>query len=483
LAIAILFALLPLLAIRRISPLRTLRASYEEDTSARDPVKWLVYALIALFVGGFAYLQIRDWKLALGFTIGIGVAFLVLTGMGKLIMYMVRKFFPVSWSYVWRQSLANLYRPQNQTLILIIAIGLGTFLISTLYLSQNLLLNQVSLSGSGNQPNMVLFDIQSSQKNAVLRLASQYKLPLLQQAPIVTMRLAQINDKTVEQIQKDTTSKIPDWALTREYRVTYRDSLISSEKLVKGNLRKVASSADTVFISVEEGYLERMKLKLGDVLTFNVQGTPITTIIGSTREVEWNRVQTNFLIIFPLGVLEEAPQFHVLMTRVDNTNQSVAFQQELVQAFPNVSAIDLGLILRTLDEILQKVSFVIRFMALFSIITGLIVLGSSVVISKYQRIQESVLLRTLGASSKQILLISLIEYLFLGALATLSGILLSLLSTWLLAMFVFETPFVAVFTPLVVVLVIVTGLTVIIGMLNSREVLNRPPLEILRAEV
>jgi putative ABC transport system permease protein len=226
-----------------------------------------------------------------------------------------------------------------------------------------------------------------------------------------------------------------------------------------------------------------MKLKLGDVLTFNVQGTPITTIIGSTREVEWNRVQTNFLIVFPLGVLEEAPQFHVLMTRVDNTNQSVAFQQELVQAFPNVSAIDLGLILRTLDEILQKVSFVIRFMALFSIITGLIVLGSSVVISKYQRIQESVLLRTLGASSKQILLISLIEYLVLGALATLSGILLSLLSTWLLAMFVFETPFVAVFTPLVVVLVIVTGLTVIIGMLNSREVLNRPPLEILRAEV
>lgn len=483
LVIAVLFALLPLLSIRRISPLRTLRASYEEDTSVRDPAKWLVYSLIILFVGGFAYLQIRDWKLALGFTVGIGVAFLILTGMGQLIMYMVRKFFPVSWSYVWRQSLANLYRPQNQTLILIIAIGLGTFLISTLYLSQNLLLTQVSLSGSGNQPNMVLFDIQSSQKNPVLQLARQYKLPLLQQAPIVTMRLSQINGRTVEEIQKDTASKIPDWGLTREYRVTYRDSLISSEKLVKGKLRKVSSPSDTIFISIEEGYLDRMKLKLGDILVFNVQGTPITTVVGSTREVEWNRVQTNFLIVFPTGILEEAPQFHVLMTRVDNTNQSVAFQQELVQSYPNVSAIDLGLILRTLDEILQKVSFVIRFMALFSIITGLIVLGSSVVISKYQRIQESVLLRTLGANSKQILLISLIEYLFLGTLATLSGILLSLLSGWLLAIFVFETPFVAVFTPLIVVVVIVTGLTVLIGMLNSREVLNRPPLEILRAEV
>ncbi|WP_232064749.1 ABC transporter permease [Rhodocytophaga rosea] len=483
LGMAILFALLPLLSIRRISPLRTLRASYEEDTSARDPAKWLVYGLIVLFVGGFAYLQIKRWELALGFTVGIAVAFLILTGMGKLIMFLVRKFFPVSWSYVWRQSLANLYRPQNQTLILIIAIGLGTFLISTLYLSQNLLLNQVSLSGSGNQPNMVLFDIQSNQKEQVTRLATEYNLPLLQQAPIVTMRLSEINGRSVDALLKDTTAKIPEWGLTREYRVTYRDSLISSEKLVQGKLHTYASPTDTIYVSVEEPYLQRMKLKVGDELVFNVQGAPVRTRVGSTREIEWNRVQTNFLVVFPEGVLEDAPQFHVLITRVDSVEQSAQFQQALVQSFPNVSAIDLGLILRTIDEILDKVSFVIRFMALFSIITGLIVLGSSVVISKYQRIQESVLLRTLGASGKQIMLISLIEYLFLGALATLSGILLSLLSTWLLALFVFETPFVAVYTPLIVVLFIITALTVLIGMLNSREVLNRPPLEVLRAEV
>jgi putative ABC transport system permease protein len=442
-----------------------------------------MYALIILFVAGFSYLQVGRWQLALSFTLGICVAFLVLTGMGMLIMFLVRKYFPVSWSYVWRQSLANLYRPQNQTLVLIIAIGLGTFLISTLYLSQNLLLNQVSLSGSGNQPNMVLFDIQTNQKAQVTQLANQYNLPILQQAPIVTMRLLELNGRTVEDLQKDTTSKIPSWALTREYRVTYRDSLISSEKLVQGKLRKVTSANDTIFISIEEGYLDRMKLKLGDVLTFNVQGAPITTVIGSTREIEWNRVQTNFLVVFPTGVLEEAPQFHVLITRVNSTGQSATFQQALVKAYPNVSAIDLGLILRTIDEILSKVSFVIRFMALFSIITGLLVLASSVIISKYQRMQESVLLRTLGANRRQILQISLIEYFFLGILATLSGIVLSLISTWLLAIFVFETPFVPVFTPLLVVLAIVTVVTIIIGMLNIREVLYRPPLEILRAEV
>jgi putative ABC transport system permease protein len=483
LTMAILFALLPLLSIRRISPLRTLRASFEEDTSAKDPARWLVYGLIILFVGGFAYLQIRDWKLAVGFTVGICVAFLLLTGMGTLIMYLVRRFFPVSWSYVWRQSLANLYRPQNQTLILIIAIGLGTFLISTLYLSQNLLLDQVTLSGSGNQPNMVMFDIQSNQKEAVTRLTKEAGIPILQQAAIVTMRLAEINGRSVEAIQKDTSSKIPDWALTREYRVTYRDSLIASEKIVQGKLEKYTSPTGIIFISVEEAYLKRMNLKLGYELVFNVQGAPIKTVIGSTREVDWNRVQTNFLIVFPEGVLEEAPQFHVLVTKVKSAEQSAIFQRALVQEFPNVSAIDLGLILRTIDEILEKVSFVIRFMALFSIITGLIVLSSSVIISKYQRIQESVLLRTLGANSKQILQISLIEYFFLGTLATLSGILLSLVSSWLLAIFVFEVPFRPVLIPLAAVLLVVTVLTIMIGMLNSRGVLNRPPLEILRTEV
>ncbi|MDO1450395.1 FtsX-like permease family protein [Rhodocytophaga aerolata] len=483
LTMAVLFALLPLLSIRRISPLRTLRASFEEDTSAKDPARWLIYGLIILFVGGFAYLQIRDWRQALGFTVGICVAFLLLTGMGILIMYLVRRFFPVSWSYVWRQSLANLYRPQNQTLILIIAIGLGTFLISTLYVSQNLLLDQVTLSGSGNQPNMVLFDIQTNQKEAVVKLAKDSGIPILQEAPIVTMRLSQINGRTVEAIQKDTSAKIPDWALTREYRVTYRDKLITSEKLQQGQLRKLNSPSDSIFVSVEDRYLERMKLKIGDELVFNVQGSPIKTYVGSTREIDWNRVQTNFLIVFPNGVLEEAPQFHVLVTKVKSSDQSAKFQRELVQAYPNVSAIDLGLILRTIDEILNKVSFVIQFMALFSIITGLIVLSSSVIISKYQRIQESVLLRTLGANSKQIIQISIIEYLFLGALATLSGILLSLISSWLLALFVFEVPFQPVLTPLMVVLVVVTGLTVLIGMLNSRGVLNRPPLEILRTEV
>lgn len=480
LLIALLFAALPLLLIRKVSPLRTLRASLEADVSGRDPLRWVIFTLIALFVFGFAYWQTREWKLAGGFTVGMAVSFLVLMGMGLSLMAVVRRFFPRSWSFVWRQSLANLYRPQNQTLILLVSIGLGAFLITTLYLTQTMLLSRVQFSASGQQPNMVLFDIQREQTAGVRDLVQGSKLPVLMQVPIVTMRLESIRGLGAAAIRKDTSLHIPDWALTREYRVTYRDTLISSEKLSSGKVQAVTNGLPLV--TFEDDFMKRLRLKIGDKLTFNVQGALIETAVGGSRTVDWNRVQTNFLVVFPGGVLEQAPQFSVLMTRVPNTEKSAQFQRALVGKFPNVSAIDLGLILKTLDDILSKISFVIRFMALFSILTGLLVLSSSVIISKYQRMQESVLLRTLGASRQQILRITLVEYGLLGFLASVSGIVLSVLGTWVLAKYAFEMPYAPSVWPLLAVIGLVTALTMLIGLFNSRDVLSRPPLEVLRSE-
>lgn len=132
---------------------------------------------------------------------------------------------------------------------------------------------------------------------------------------------------------------------------------------------------------------------------------------------------------------------------------------------------------------LDKVAFVIRFMALFSIITGLIVFISSVMISKFQRIKESVLLRTLGAQRKQIVLINALEYFFLGSLASTAGMILSLIFTWILAYFNFDSTFVPKPWPLIWLYLLITGITVLIGILNSREVINKPPLEVLRLEI
>jgi putative ABC transport system permease protein len=327
----------------------------------------------------------------------------------------------------------------------------------------------------------VLFDIQPEQRAGVEALLKAQNLPMMQRVPIVTMRLAAINGTSVSEIKKDTARGIPAWALTREYRVTYRDTLSRAEKLSAGTRPRLGPDG-IARISVEDGYLGRVKLKLGDTLDFNVQGAPLRTIVGGTRTVELGQVQPSFLVLFPKGVLEQAPQFWVEVTRTPTPAALAGMERALLRQFPNVSAIDLGLILNTLDDIIGKVSFVIRFMAGFSILTGLLVLSSSVVISRYQRVRESVLLRTLGASRAQILRITLVEYGLLGLLAALAGIGLAVLAAWALAVFVFEASFGPAVGPLLGLAALVTALTAGIGLLNSRDVLRRSPLEVLRAE-
>lgn len=482
--ISALFALLPLISIRNISPLNTLRLQFQPHNFFKDPLRWLVYILILLFVFGFSWLQLGGWGKALSFTVSIVVAFLILSGIALLLIWTVRRFFPSSWPYVGRQGLANLFRPNNQTTILIVAIGLGTAFICTLFSIQSLLLNRVNLSASGSQPNTVLFDIQPAQKDRVVALARQQGLPINGTVPIVNMRLEKINAITPERLQQDSTLPMQKWVFSREYRVTFRDTLSSSETIAKGKWHgTVAGPSGTVYVSLEQRFAERNSIKIGDTMTFNVQGALIPTVVGSFRDVDWNRIQTNFLVVFPTGVLESAPQFHVLLTRVPNKEASAKFQQAVVQQFPNVSIIDLGLVLSVLDKLLDKVGFVIRFMAGFSIITGLVVLIASVLISKYQRIQESVLLRTLGASRRQIFFITALEYFFLGAFAAFTGIVLSLAGSWMLAHFTFEAPFAPQWGPLVIVALSICALTVLIGLANSRAVVTRPPLEVLREEV
>jgi len=481
--ISVLFALLPLVSIRKISPLQALRASFEPADRGRDPVKFAIYVLIAVLVYGFSWLEMSNWKKAFYFTLSIAAALLILTAIARLLMWLVRKFFPSSWSYLWRQGLANLYRPNNQTTILIISIGLGTALISTLFFIQSILLGRVSIATSEDQPNMVLFDIQSSQKQGVASLVKNNGLPVKEMIPIVNMRLEQVNGYTASDLKKDSTLPYSRYLFTREYRCTFRDSLTSTEKITKGKWIGNAPSTGLPPISMEENYGRRNGIHIGDTITFNVQGVMIPTIVGSFREVDWSRIRTNFLAVFPEGVINDAPQFEVILTKVPSEKVSAKFQREMVQQYPNVSIIDLGLVLRVLNAIMSKIGFVIRFMAGFSILTGLVVLISSVLISKYQRLQESVLLRTLGASRKQIFTITALEYFFLGLLAALTGFVLALAASWALAHYVFDSPFHPDLLPVLILALAVCVLTVVTGVLNSFGIMNKPPLEVLRQEV
>ncbi|MDB5091447.1 MAG: transporter permease, partial [Mucilaginibacter sp.] len=218
--ISVLFALLPLISIRNISPLNTLRIDYDNVNLVRDPFRWLVYFLIILFIITFTFLQLDSWLASIFFTIGIFIAFLVLTFTAWLLMKLMRLFIKSSWGYLFRQGFANLYRPNNQTIILIVSIGLSTTFICTLFFIQSILMGQISLSSSGNQSNMILFDIQTSQQKAIAQLTKQQGLPVLQQVPIVAVKLEKINGKTEADVKKDTTQKIPVRAFTWEYRVT-----------------------------------------------------------------------------------------------------------------------------------------------------------------------------------------------------------------------------------------------------------------------
>ncbi|MFN3385064.1 MAG: ABC transporter permease [Candidatus Thermochlorobacter sp.] len=484
LGMSLAFALLPLLRIRKISPLLVLRAAFEETAVPKDALRWLVYLFIAGCILLFSISQTvslrTGWITGVFFALSIGVSFGLLALVAHLLMRTARAFFPSSWSYVWRQGLANLYRPNNQTLVLIVSLGLGTFLISTIYFSQITLLGEVSLVSTGRkQPNMVMFDIQPDQREGVEKLVQSFEMPVLQTIPVVTMRLHALNGK---ELQRDTTISENSF-LRAEFRATYRDSLLETEQLIAGRfLGEVHSPDDSVLISVSDFFAQSQGLKLGDELVFDVQGVLIKTYIGSIRRVDFRRVQPAFTLLFPDGVLNDAPQFYALVTHTPSTAVSGKVQQAVVQSFANVSIIDLELIINTLDKILDKISLVIRFMSLFSIVTGLTVLVGAVLTSRYQRMKESVLLRTLGASQKQVTQIMVVEYVFLGSFAVLSGFGLALLGSWALAYFVFETVFLPSIFPLVVGYFVVVGLTVLIGVLISRDVVTKPPLEILRLE-
>ncbi len=488
LGVTLLFALLPLLRVRKVSPLLALRSDVEATGRPwRDPLRWIVATALAAGVTGFAVSQAPEPEFGLGYAAGVAVVFVLLAGVARAIMWAARRFFPSTWSYPWRQGLANLYRPQNQTTVLMLALGLGTFLIMTLFLVQRTLLEQIQITGGEDRPNIVFFDVQSDQLEGVTQIVEDEGLPVLQRVPIVTMELESVKGRTIEELREDSTARVT-WAHRREYRSTYRDRLIDSETLVEGEFvprfeGDPFASGAAVPISIEEEIAGELGVGLGDTLTFDVQGVPLTTRVASIRAVDWRRIQTNFFVVFPEGVLEEAPQMHVVLSRADDEAASAAAQSRIVRQYPNVAAIDLALVLSTFDALFGRLSFVIRFMALFSILTGLVVLVGAVVVSRGQRLEESVLLKTLGASRRTVMRIMTIEYLFLGLFAALTGLVLALGASWALSHFVFEGPFVAAPLALLVALAIVTGLTILVGLLTSRGIYNRPPLEVLRAEV
>ncbi len=491
-----LFVLLPLLPVRRVPPLLAIRSAFESAASQpagkHDPLLWLTYLALVLALALFPWLQSHNRQLGFGFSASLFVSFGLLGLVAKGLMTAARRFFPRSWPFEWRQGLANLYRPNNRTLLLVFTLGLSTFLLLGLYLTKDLLLRQFSdKNNSATQPNLVFFDIQPDQRDGVADLVRARKLPIMGTAPVVTMHLTALKGRPVNDIANDKSKarlQIPEWRLRHEYRSTFRDRLNpDTEQIIAGKLvpkvdPALAAGGGVIPISLEEQAAKDMHLAVGDAMDFDVQGIPMKTQIASIRKVDWGKFAPNFFVVFPVGVLEEAPSVDLLVTRAANAEVSGAVQADVVRKFPTVSAIDLSLIVDTLKGIVDKATAAVRFLSIFTVGTGLLVLAASILTGRYERVKEGVLLRTLGASRRQIFRILTVEYLCLGSLSALTGILLAGVGSWALAVWVFKVPWSPSPGSMLASWVIVAGLTVGIGLAASRGVCDHPPLEVLRGE-
>lgn len=506
--VSAIFAMLPLLGVRRISPLMTLRRDYEPPRRRFDPVRLGAAGVLLVSIVLLAALQVRDLQEGAIFTAG-ALAVLVMLWLAALgLIRGVRRWFPSRWPYLVRQGLANLYRPANQTVTVVLSLGFGAFILSTLYLVQHNLLRQFRIDGAeGGRPNLLFFEIQPDQAAGVAALMADAGFPGAPPVPIVPMRIHSLKGEVVVRppagspeefedpddptVNPDTTAADSavtgpprGWGVRREYRSTYRDTLTATETLVAGRSweGEPRDPGDPVPISIEVGIAEELDLTIGDEIEWDVQGAIIRTRVWSVREVDWARFETNFFVVFASGALERAPQMLVTLTRVEDPAERGLLQRRMAERYPNVTAIDLSQVQEAIESVLGKATLVVRFMALFSLVTGAIVLVGAVATSRYQRVREGVLLKTLGATRPQVLRVMVTEYAALGVLAAMASVVLASVAAWALARWVFEQPFALPWLPLTSLGLGLVAVTLVVGLWNSGEILNRTPLEVLRAD-
>ncbi len=486
--VALVFALRPLLALRKISPLQTLRRDADSSVLLmhwRDAPRLLVNAAITASVVTIAILRTGSPVEGLAMSAGAAAALAALTASAAILSWAARKGIRPRWPYVLRQGIANLHRPANQTRPVILALGFGAFLVTTLYMVQSSLLERFSLGAGSSSANVVFFDIQQDQTDGVDSLVRAGAERIEQTAPVVVMRVSAINGMAVTDDRIETT---PDgsrarWALRREYRSTFRDTLVRSERLISGQWEAgAAAKSDTTGISVEQDLARDLRLKLGDVVTWDVQGVQLPTRIVNLRSVDWNRFEPNFFIVFRPKALANAPTQYIVTAKTRDANETARLQRAVVARFPNVSSIDLSLIQNTIGRILDRVTVAVRFLALFSLAMAVPVLFSAVAGARRERVREGVLLKTLGATRAQVARVMLAEYAALGVLGSATGLLLAFVAGWGITRFVFDTAFAPAVGSSLGIAGIMIALTVAIGLLAGREVFRETPMAALRGD-
>ncbi|HWP42998.1 MAG TPA: FtsX-like permease family protein, partial [Blastocatellia bacterium] len=410
---------------------------------------------------------------------GLAVTALTLYLAASLIIWMVRRARNVG-SFALKQAINSLYRPGNQTRVIVMVVGLGVFLIISIQSVESNLLREFDLGRQGNLPNLFLIDIQRDQREGVERIIKEETGEQVTLIPTVRARIVAINGKEVD-LDRDEMRR-DRGRLGREYVTTYRSHLEENETIVDGRFWDPEPSEDPE-VSIEESMRGMAGLDLGGTITFDIQGRKLTARVTSIRQVDWRNSRTGFMILFRPGPLENAPQMLIGAVNgpADDLERS-RFQRTLLDKYPNISVIDVTDIVASIKRIVGNITLAVSFLGGFVFLSGALILVGSIAMTKFQRVYEAAVLKTLGARRKTLLMILLAEYGLLGLVAGIIGSAAAIGLSYATSRYVFDIEW--SFTPEINLAGIAATVTMVVavGALSTMDVLSRKPLAILRAQ-
>jgi putative ABC transport system permease protein len=478
--VSLLFSIAPLLDVRFIKPSLLLR-----DESTRRRRDWVSYAVLvavsAALVGLTAW-QAASLKIGLVVCAGFAGLAVVLILAGRVLVALIAPL-ANSRSFPLRHAVLHLSRPGNQTRVILLAVGLGAFFIVGVRSLQASLLSEFSIQTAADSPDMFLLDIQRGQADemrAFLRDPAHHAGPA-QLIPVLRARVVGVSGRETSLDGADAVRQ-SGMALGREFTITYRDHLEPNERILEGAFWDAPSAEPEV--SVERQIAERARIHVGDTMRFDILGRVISPRVTSLRDVEWRESRNGgFVFVFRPGALDQAPQTLVSPIKGPvGAAERARFQHDLVEKFPNVSVIDFHEILETLRDVMSKVTLAITVVGGLVLFSGGLILIGAVAMTKFQRVYEAAVFKTLGANTRTIARMLLFEYGVLGSLAGLIGSLGAIVLTWGVSKYALDIPW-RVFAGEHVGGVVLTAILVaVIGVFSSLDVLRNKPLATLRAE-
>jgi putative ABC transport system permease protein len=478
--VSLLFSIVPLLDVRFIKPSLLLR-----DENTRRHHDWLGYVVLvtvsAALVGLTAW-QAASIKIGLVVCAGFAGLAIVLILAGRLLVALIAPM-ANSRSFPLRHAVLHLSRPGNQTRVILLAVGLGAFFIVGVRSLQASLLGEFSLQTSADSPDMFLLDIQRGQADSMRAFLRDpaHRGGDAQLIPVLRARVVGVVGKETNLEGADAVRR-SGMSIGREFTLTYRDHLEANERVLEGSFWKGPSAEPEV--SIERQIAERARIHVGDTMRFDILGRIISPRVTSIRNVEWRESRNGgFVFVFRPGSLDQAPQTFVAPIKgPSGLAERARFQHDLVEKFPNVSVIDFREILETLRDVMSKVTLAITVVGGLVLFSGALILIGAVAMTKFQRVYEAAVFKTLGANTRMIARMLLFEYGVLGSLAGLIGSLGAVVLTWGVSRYALEIPW-RVFVGEHVGGVVLTAILVaVIGVFSSLDVLRQKPLATLRAE-